>query len=91
MSRFAKITLEVTVELETEIGIDTPEAYEPPFDYLIIREVSCSKVDLSMPLAARSIIDHAELDGLDSDDMLIDGVRAALFAATTEPTESKSQ
>ena len=91
MSHFAKITLEVTVELETEIGIDTPDAYEPPFDYLIVREVNCSKVALSASFADRSIIDHAELDGLDSDDMLVDAVKAALFAATTEPTESKSQ
>lgn len=79
MSRFATISLEVTVELETEPGINTPDGHELPYDYLAIRDVSYSSVMLHGNPGALALLDGDSLDELDPDSLLSSGAKDALY------------
>lgn len=80
MSSFATVTLKVIVELETDPGLMTPDSYEPPYDYLAIREVSHSAVEIHGEPGAALLVEQGGADDLDPDDLLIEGVRAALIS-----------
>lgn len=78
MSHFATVTLKVTVELETDPGLMTPDAYEPPYDYLVVRDVEHTEVELHGDPGAFGHIEAALDEDLDPDDLLLRGVRRAL-------------
>lgn len=80
MSAFATVTLKVTVELETDPGLMTPDAYEPPYDYLAIRVVEYSEIEIHGEPVAALLVEQGGADDLDPDDLLIEGVRAALIS-----------
>lgn len=79
MSTFATVTLQVVVELETDPGLMTPDSYEPPYDYLAIREVSHLAVEIHDDPGAALLVEQGGADDLDPDDLLIEGVRATLI------------
>lgn len=84
MSTFATITLEVTVELDRDLGINTPSAYEPPYEYLAVRGVEASAIELQGDPAALALIEHGGIQELDPDGLLISELGAALLALDPE-------
>ena len=78
MSVFATMTLKVTVELETDAGLMTSDAYEPPYDYLAVRRVEHTEVELHGDPDAFASVEHGLDEDLDPDELLLLGVRRAL-------------
>lgn len=83
MSAFATVTLKVVVEIETDPGINTPDSFEPPYDYLAIRAVEHSEIEIHGEPGAALLVDQGGADDLDPDNLLLEGVRAALISGSS--------
>lgn len=79
MSTFATVTLQVMVELETDPGLLTPDAYEPPYDYIAVRQVEHTAVELHGEPEAALLVDESDAYGLDPDGLLTAAVRTAIL------------
>ncbi len=79
MSTFATVTLKVLVELETDPGLMTPDAYEPPYDYLAVRQVEHTAVELHSDPESAFLVEESDGYGLDPDELLPAAVRDALI------------
>ena len=86
MSVFATVTLRVVVELESDPGLNTPESYEPPYEYLAVREVGYSAVELKGDSTAAVLLEQGGADDLDPDGLLIGAVKSALLSESL-PTD----
>lgn len=73
---FSRVTIEVSVYLGHDPGVNTPDAYEPPGDYLVVRKVDTRGVEGHH---SRDVLDYAEVDNMDPDGTLVDAVKSALF------------
>lgn len=82
MSAFATVTLKVVVELETDPGCSSPDSFEPPYDYLAIRAVEHSEIEIHGEPGAVLLVEQGGADDLDPDALLIEGVRAALISTS---------
>lgn len=91
MSRFATLTLKVTVELEEDPGLMTPDAHEPPYEYLAVREVEFSDAELHGDAATVALIDFGGTEDLDPDELLVSEVGKALRSLTTSPLEIEGE
>lgn len=78
MSVFATVTLQVTVELETDPGLITPDSCEPPYDYLAVRQVAHTAVELHGDPEVAVLVEESDAYGLDPDELLSSAVRTAL-------------
>lgn len=78
MSLYAKVTLEVEIHKELEPGISNPiQGTELPHEYLAIRQVSATAVQILGDINAVALLDHDD-NPLDVDDLTDEAVRQAL-------------
>lgn len=73
---YVTVDLQVKIYHETDEGLNTPDAYEPPYGYLAVREVSVVNTSFHYNITD---IDPATADDLDPDGWLVDSIRDVLF------------
>jgi len=82
------ITVEVDVYLEREPDMFTPDAHEPGYDYIVIREVRATATQLT---GGKAIVDCGDLDDLDPDGLISDVIRKALTDTMSDAVSSSEQ
>ena len=82
------ITVEVGVYLEHEPDLFTPDAHEPGYDYIAIREVRTTATQLT---DGKAIVDCGDLDDLDPDNLMNEAIRKALIGTTGDPISFSEQ
>lgn len=83
---YASIVLGVDVFLETDPGIDTPNARELPYDYLVVRDVYHKSVKMLGNPHLVVYIDQGGSKILDPDEIIVSAVGDALVNSTAAST-----
>lgn len=86
--RIARVTLAIEVDLKTDPGIDTPEAHEPPYDYLVVREVEILTAQTYGDARALQLVEQAGFEDHDPDDLIRDELTSALRTASMTTVET---
>lgn len=77
---FARVTLQVDVYL----GRDGGTYFDPPEDYLVVREADHTAVEFFDDPGIGVLVEYAASDDLDADNALIDAMRSALIPVQME-------
>lgn len=76
----AVLTVTVTVSTGHDSGMNTPDAWEPPYDYVAVRDTDIT--DVRLLDSPQRIAEFAgDFDDFDPDDLIADSVKKALRSA----------
>ena len=76
----------VTIQVDVSIGRDDGSYFDPPEDYLIVREAEPTAVEWFVD-ADMGIIAEWAADDLDADGAIIDAVKSALIPVQEEQAD----
>lgn len=79
----AVLTVTVTVSTGRDPGTDTPDAWEPAYDYVSVRDTEVTDVRL-LDSPQRIAGFAGDFDDFDPDDLIADSVKKALRSAVSE-------
>lgn len=78
------VNVQIAIDIETDEGADTPDAWEPPYDYTIVSEATVT--DIQRTAASRRVVNDdalaaavdAGVEDSDPDGTILRAVNAAL-------------
>lgn len=77
--RVARVVLAVDVWVGRDPGMDTPDGYEPPHDYLVVRNAEELGVATFGDLRPLELVGIDDFPDHDPDDLIHSALKAALY------------
>lgn len=85
MTPIATVTITAEVHLEHEPTLNTPDAYEPGYEYFAVREATVEKVDdFTVDDQIRRLAGNDTLDDIDPDDLIRSRLTEAIRSLSPE-------
>lgn len=88
MNLVATVTITAEVHLEYEPTLNTPDAYEPGYEYFAVREATAEKVnEFTVNDQIRQLASNDALDDIDPDDLIRSRLTEAIRSLNPEEDE----
>lgn len=85
----AQIILRVDVMLGVDPGTNTPNAFEPPYEYLVIRGAEALKAEAIIQSGIFQVVGEGVFDDADPDSVLVEAVTHGLSSLAAASQEVK--